>query len=139
MLSAILLALFMAATSCYHLPIWNGKVVVHPLARASIATCGTGALTAVGRKSVTREPYLQSTTTTQTIVAWGSAEGRGEVVLREPDGTVVADMPGLYNGQASRQQGRLAAQHPRDGMLAADDIYVVAATFETLEPNHLYC
>jgi predicted phosphodiesterase len=139
MLSTVLLALFAAATSCYRLPVWHGEVVVHPLARASIKSCGTGALTAVGKKSVTREPYLQSTTTTQTIVAWGSAEGRGEVVLREPGGAVVADTAALYDGEASRQKARLAAQHPRDGMLAADDIYVLAAKLDKLEPNHLYC
>jgi predicted phosphodiesterase len=138
-LPAFLLALFTAATSCYQLPVWRGQVVVHPLARASIATCGTGALTQVGKKSVTREPYLQSTTTTQTTVAWGSVEGRGEVLLREPNGTVVASVPAIYAGEASMRQQRLAAQHPKDGMIDADDIFVLAAKLDKLEPNHLYC
>lgn len=139
MLSAVLLALFTAATSCYQLPIWRGAVVVHPLERASIATCGTGALTPEGKKSVTREPYLQSTTTTQTVVTWGSARGRGEVVLREPRGDVVASVAALYVGDPSRRKDRLEAGQLRSGNVPADDIFVVAARFENLAPNHLYC
>lgn len=139
MLSAVLLALFTAATSCYHLPQWRGQIVVHPLERASIKTCGTGALTVEGKKSVTREPYLQSTTTTQSIVVWGSADAHGEVVLREPHGEVVASVPALYAGDPQRRDERLAAQRAKDGPVAADDIYLLAARFRDLAPNHLYC
>jgi hypothetical protein len=121
---ALLLALIAWATSCYHLPIWHGEIVVHPLDRASVEACGTGALTTLGQQRLTREPYLQSTTTRGTIVAFGLAGGHAEVILREPgkDGEIVRDTPALP-----------ANEH------ASGDIRVLDASFDGLEAGHLYC
>jgi predicted phosphodiesterase len=124
---------------CYHLPIWHGKVTVTAMERKSIAKCGTGALTPGGATYISRQPYLQSTTTHSTIVAWGSTDGKGEVVLREPGGKVVATAAGEYAGDPDRREARLAAQHRAGKELAADDIYVVKAELTRLEPGHLYC
>ena len=125
--------------SCYNLPTWKGDVVVHPLTREAIAKCGTGAPTAEGLKRITRQPYLQSTTTRSTIVAWGSTDGIAEVVLREPDGKVVTTAPAQYAGDPSRKAERLAAQKEVGDKLSADEIYVVKAELGNLEPTHLYC
>src|SRR5436190_11340965 len=125
--------------SCYHLPIWHGKVTVTAMERASIAKCGTGALTPSGATRISRQPYLQSTATTSTVVAWGSTEGKGDVVLREPGGAVVVRASGVYAGDADRREARLAAQHRPGKELAADDIYVMKAELTKLEPGHLYC
>lgn len=138
-LFASTLAVLTAVTSCYHLPEWHGKVVVHPFDRESLKTCGTGKLTAEGAKQLSREPYLQMTTTTSTTIVWGSTEGHGEIVLRDASGKVVESVAGQYAGDPARKDGRLAAQHPKAGKLAAEDIYVLAAPFKKLEPNHLYC
>jgi 3',5'-cyclic AMP phosphodiesterase CpdA len=127
------------AASCYHLPIWSGKVTVTAMERASIAKCGTGALTSRGATYISRQPYLQSTTTTSTIVVWGSTEDKGQVVLREPGGDVVATATAEYVGDADRRAARLAAQHREGKELDADEFYVVAARFNKLEPGHLYC
>lgn len=113
-------------------------MVVHPITREAIATCGTGALTAEGKTAITRAPYLQSTTTTSTIVAWGSTGGQAEVVVRDPDGTVVTTARAQYAGDPARKEARLAAQNKR-AKLAADDIYVVKAELANLEPTRLYC
>src|SRR5215475_12344224 len=104
-------AFYIGFVSCYHLPIWHGKVTVTAMERASIAKCGTGALTPSGATRISRQPYLQSTTTTSTIVAWGSTEGKGDVVLREPGGPVVVRAAGEYAGDADRREQRAAAQH----------------------------
>ena len=125
-------------SSCYHLPKWKGDVVVHPLTREAITTCGTGALTAEGSKKISRPPYLQSTTTSSTVVAWGSTDGNAEVVLRDPEGEVVTTARAQYAGDPARKEARLAAQKKR-GKLAADDIYVVKAALGNLEPTRLYC
>ena len=134
-------ALYTVFASCYHLPIWHGKVTVTAMERASIAKCGTGALTPSGATRVSRQPYLQSTTTTSTIVVWGSTEAKGDVVLREPGagGALVVRAAGEYAGDADRREERLAAQHRTGKELAADDIYVMKAELTKLEPGHLYC
>jgi hypothetical protein len=130
---------FCVVASCYHLPIWSGKVTVTAMERTSIAKCGTGALTGRGATYISRQPYLQSTTTRSTTVAWGSTDGKGEVVLREPGGKVVATGAGEYVGDPDRREARLAAQHRAGKELAADDIYVMKAELTHLEPGHLYC
>lgn len=113
----ILLASALTISSCYHLPVWEGDVVVHPLERESLAKCGTGALTAEGTKKLTRPPYLQSTTTTSTHVVFGAT--RGEVVLREP-------------GAKPEDPARaVAGSDVGPGLLGA--------RFDALESNHLYC
>jgi 3',5'-cyclic AMP phosphodiesterase CpdA len=127
------------AASCYHLPIWHGNVDVKAMERASIAKCGTGALTPQGAIRVSRQPYLQSTTTHSTTVVWGSTEGRGEVVLRNPGGKAVATVAGVYAGDADRRAARLAAQHRPGKELDPDDIYVMKAELTGLDPAHLYC
>jgi len=128
-----------AAAGCYHLPIWSGEVNVTAMERTSIARCGTGALTSTGATSVSRQPYLQSTTTTSTTVVWGSTQGQGEVVLRKPGAEVVGTASGVYVGDPDRRAARLAAQHREGKELAPDDIYVMKAEFTRLEPGHLYC
>ncbi|HMG51974.1 MAG TPA: metallophosphoesterase [Kofleriaceae bacterium] len=133
------IAFWCTAASCYHLPIWSGKVTVTAMERASIAKCGTGALTSRGATYISRQPYVQSTTTTSTIVVWGSTEDKGQVVLREPAGDVVATAVAEYAGDADRRAARLAAQHREGKELDADDIYLVAARFDKLQPGHLYC
>lgn len=135
--------LWCAAASCYHLPIWTGEVTVSAMERASIAKCGTGALTAMGAAHVSRPPYLQSTTTTSTTVVWGAAEDGARVVVREPGGDVVATAAAEYVGDADRRAARLAAQR-REGEgegegVEPGDIYLVAARLSGLEPGHLYC
>jgi 3',5'-cyclic AMP phosphodiesterase CpdA len=128
------------ATSCYHLPVWKGSVVVRPLARDSIRKCGTGALTADGQQRISREPYLQATTATSTTVAWGSTEGRGDVVLTEPGGYVIEAVPGQYVGEPAHKARRLGAgQDTPVDKLVGDDILVLAASFQKLQPNSLYC
>lgn len=107
--------------------------------RASIARCGTGALTPLGATYISRSPYLQRTTTTSTTVVWGSTEGTGEVVLREPGAAVVATAAGLYAGDPERRAARLSAQHRAGKELDPDDIYLLAADLGPLEPGHLYC
>lgn len=128
-----------AMTACgYHLPAWNGKVHVTPLERKAIKQCGDGALTLAGTKRVTREPYLQSTTTSSALVAWGSRDARGEVVLTEPGGKVIERAPARYVGEREKEPHRRWAQRTEQPV-AADDIYVVAASLIHLEPTHLYC
>jgi 3',5'-cyclic AMP phosphodiesterase CpdA len=112
---------------------------VHPFAREALATCGKGALTPEGSKRITRRPYLQSTTLQSTIVVWGSTDGEAQVVLREPKGEVVATAHAVYAGDPRRKEARLAAQKAGANKLAADNIYVVKAELDNLEPTHLYC
>jgi hypothetical protein len=126
-----------ACGSCYHLPKWTGDVKVTALERKAIKSCGTGRLTAEGTSRISREPYLQSTTTTSATVAWGSRDGRGEVVIREPGGDVVKRVAGSYVGDPDRESQRRAAQLEQP--VAADNMYVVAAKLDQLEPTHLYC
>ncbi len=121
------------------LPPWTGQVNATAIERTSIATCGTGALTNAGAKQISRQPFLQSTTTTSTIVVWGSTEGTGAVVLRDPKGTLVATAPAVYAGDADRAKPRLAAQHRAGKELAAEDIFVLKSALTGLEPGHLYC
>lgn len=132
------------AGSCHYLPIWQGEVNVTPRERASIAQCGTGALTAEGVRTVSREPYLQSTTHTSTTVVWGSMSKRGRVVLSQPGGLPVAVADATYVGDPERRDGRERAQLRDRAPLAledvaADDIYVVKAELTGLDPTHLYC
>lgn len=124
---------------CYHLPVWSGKVTVTAMERKSIAKCGTGALTPKGATYISRPPYLQRTTTTSTTVVWGSTEGSGEVVLREPGAAVVTTVAGKYAGDVDRGAARLSAQHRAGKELDPDDIYLLAADLGPLEPGHLYC
>ena len=101
---------------CYNLKTWKGEVVVHPLERATIAQCGTGALTPDGEQRITRPPYLQGTTTTSTSIVWGSKQRAARVEVREPGGVVLKKLEGKRVGPN-----------------------LLAATFEELEPTHLYC
>jgi 3',5'-cyclic AMP phosphodiesterase CpdA len=126
-------------TSCNRLPMWSGEVEVTAMERKSIARCGTGALTPKGATYISRQPYLQSTTTSAITVVWGSTQGRGEVVLREPGGDVVATAPGEYAGDPGRRAARLAAQNRRGEELNPDDIFLMKAEIADLEPGHLYC
>jgi 3',5'-cyclic AMP phosphodiesterase CpdA len=128
-----------AIAGCYHLPVWEGEVDVKAMERASISKCGTGALTTLGATHVSRQPYLQSTTTRSTIVVWGSTEGSGEVVLTHPGGKAVATVAGVYAGDADRRAARFAAQHRKGKELDADDIYLMKAELTGLEPGRLYC
>ncbi len=114
-------------------------MVVTPFEHESIKKCGTGELTAEGKKSISREPYLQATTTESTTIAWGSTEGRGEVVLTKPGGEVVGSVAGQYVGDPARKERRLAAKSKPIEKLVGEDIYVLAAGFQKLEPNNLYC
>jgi 3',5'-cyclic AMP phosphodiesterase CpdA len=107
--------------------------------RKSIAKCGDGALTRTGATYISRQPYLQGTATTSTTVVWGSTEGKGEVVLREPGGDVVGTSTGLYAGDPDRREARLAAQHRQGKEVTADEIYLMKAQFANLQPAHLYC
>lgn len=125
--------------SCYQLPLWSGEVKVTALTRESIAKCGTGALTEAGSTAVTRDPYLQSTTTTSTIVAWGARNLRGRVVISEPGGDAVVTAEAAYAGDPDRLEARKAAWTAKDKELAADDIFVVKAELKGLKPTHLYC
>jgi hypothetical protein len=124
---------------CNSLPVWNGTVHVTPMEREAVAKCGTGALTAEGAAYISRQPYLQSTTASSTIVAWGATAAAGDVIVREPGGDVVATVAGAYAGDADRREARLAAQHRRGEELAAEDVYVLAAKLDALAPGHLYC
>ena len=134
------LVLVVLLGSCYHLPLWSGEVKVEALTRESIAKCGNGATTEAGAAAITRFPYLQSTTTTSTIVAWGSRNPHGRVVISEPDGgaeVVTADAG--YAGDPDRLEGRKAAWKDKTEDLRAEDIYVVSAKVAGLKPTHLYC
>ncbi|MEO8698913.1 MAG: metallophosphoesterase [Kofleriaceae bacterium] len=125
---------------CYHLPLWHGDVKVTPRERESIKKCDNGALTEAGAKLLTREPYLQSTTTTSTVVVWGTRNPVGRVVVTEPDGKEsVAVADAAYAGDPERREGRLAAQTRTGTPLRADEIYLVKASIKNLEPTHLYC
>jgi len=127
-----------SGSTCYHLPIWNGEVNVTPRERESIKKCGTGALTDAGSTQFTREPYLQSTTTTSTTIAFGTRTLKTRVVLSEPDDQkIVGAVEAVYVGDDNRKEARAAAQAKMQ--LAPDDIYVMAARFDKLEPTHLYC
>jgi 3',5'-cyclic AMP phosphodiesterase CpdA len=125
--------------SCYHLPVWTGKVSVKAFERKSIEKCGDGATTDVGAKLITRSPYLQSTTTRSTTIVWGSTDGHAELVVTEPGADVVARVPAVYAGAPDREKARLAAQTTAAGKLEAKDIYLVKAVVEKLSPTHLYC
>jgi len=136
----LIFGIYFTLASCNKLPIWRGEVNVTAMERKSVKACGTGALTEMGSKAITRHPYLQSTKLTSTIVAWGSTLGRGTVVLREPgDAKIIATAAAVYAGDAYRGKARLAAQNREGRTLAADDIYVVMAELTKLEPSHLYC
>ncbi len=133
------LPLLCCYASCYHLPLWKGEVHVKALDRASLSKCGTGAVTPEGATHLTREPYLQSTTTTSVTVAFGTTDPQSQVVLREPAGDVIKTVSGTYAGDPEKARTRLAAQRSAGFGLTAEDIYVVKATFDGLEPTHLYC
>lgn len=124
---------------CYHLPLWSGEVHVTALDRASIAKCGTGKLTADGTTRLTRSPYLQSTTTTSVTVAFGTTDPQSAVVLSEPGGAVLKMVAATYAGDPEKARSRLEAQKNGAVGIAAEDIYVAKATFEGLQPTHLYC
>ena len=125
---------------CYQLPIWQGTVTVKAMERASIAKCGTGALTVAGGQAISRPPYLQSTTTRGTMVVWGSTVEQAEVILREPGAPApLATSPAEYAGPVERKAERLAAQHREGKELDANEIYVVRAQFSGLAATHLYC
>lgn len=111
-----MLATYGLLASCYNLPTWQGDVVVHPLERAAIAQCGTGALTPAGFERIARHPYLQSTSTTGTTIVWGQRKGVGHVAIRIPGGDVIAK-----------------------AMAEPAGPNIVQATFAGLEPTHLYC
>jgi predicted phosphodiesterase len=128
-----------ACGSCYHLPSWKGDVHVTPLERKAIKKCGAGNLTPAGTERISREPYLQSTTTTSATVVWGSRDARGEVVITEPGGDVVKRVTARYAGDPNKEARRRAAQRPGKQPLPAEDIYLVAAALDQLEPTHLYC
>ena len=128
-----------ACDGCHHLPLWKGDVKVTPLERKAVAQCGKGGPTEEGGKRLTREPYVMSTTTTSTVVAWGSTDMRGEVVVTEPGGDVVATVAAAYVGDPEREARRTSRQKTDPRNLPADDIYVVAAKVDGLEPTHLYC
>jgi hypothetical protein len=136
----------LSSTTCtrdFKLPLWNDSgSKVTSRERESIKKCGTGELTTDGANVVTRQPYLQSTSTTSTIVVWGTTQERGAVVVREPGDMdkVLATIPAVYAGDATRERRRIRAQQRRDGReLAPDDIYLVKAEVTGLEPGHLYC
>jgi hypothetical protein len=131
-------ALLTACGSCYQLPNWKGEAHVKPLERKAIKKCGDGALTMEGTNRITREPYLQSTTTSGSMIAWGSKDARGEVVLTEPDGKVIKRVAAEYVGERGKEGRRRFAQNTTKPV-AAEDIYVVAAKLDNLEPSHLYC
>lgn len=127
-----------SGSTCYHLPIWKGEVDVTPRERESIKKCGTGALTDAGSIQFTREPYLQNTTTSSTTIAFGTRTLKTRVVLTEPDDQrIVGAVDAVYVGDDHRKQAREQAQARMQ--LAPDDIYVMAARFDKLEPTHLYC
>ena len=124
----------------YNLPLWSGEVKVTALTRESIAKCGTGALTDAGSTSITRDPYLQSTTTTSTIVAWGTRSPRGRMVISEPGGgEMVVTAEAAYAGDPDRLEARKGAWKEQDKELSAENIYVVKAELKGLKPTHLYC
>src|SRR4051812_10517202 len=101
---ALALIALTACEGCYHLPIWKGDVKVTPLEREAFTKCGgKGGLTETGRDRISREPYMQATTTTSTVVAWGSLDLAGEVIIREPGGDIVARAPAGYVGDAGRE------------------------------------
>ena len=106
-----------ACSSCYHLPTWEGDVQVTARERASLKTCGTGALTDAGKAAIARWPYIQSTTINSTTVAWRSRDGKGEVALRTADGKEVARIKAVPAGEPD----------------------VVKASFIQLEPTTMYC
>jgi hypothetical protein len=133
------LAALTACGSCYQLPNWKGDVHVTPIERKAIKQCGDGQLTKEGTERITREPYIQSTTTTSSLIAWGSKDTRGEVVITEPGGKeVVERAPAKYVGEPRKEARRRSAQRTTESV-AADNIYVVAAPLIHLEPTHLYC
>jgi predicted MPP superfamily phosphohydrolase len=135
----VTLTLVAACGSCYRLPKWKGDVDVSPLERAAVKTCGEGRLTTVGVDRITREPYLQSTTTTSTIVAWGTRDARGEVYVREPGSEDVKRFPASYVGNPAEEADRREEQHEDDEPIDAEDMYIVAARITGLEPGKLYC
>lgn len=107
-----------ALYSCYHLPLWHGEVKVTPREREALKKCGDGALTEDGTASLTRWPYLQSTTTTAVTIVWTARDGRGDVVLSEPGGGApIATVVGTPDGRSD----------------------VRKAVFTGLKPTHLYC
>ncbi|MBA2541285.1 MAG: metallophosphoesterase, partial [Deltaproteobacteria bacterium] len=129
---------WVACGSCYHLPTWKGEVNVTPRERESIKKCGNGALTDAGKTTLTREPYVQGTTTTSTSIVWGTRSTKGHVVLSEPDGKdVVAKADAVYAGDANKKAQRVAAQAGLT--VSPEDIYVVRADLAKLEATHLYC
>ena len=131
------LAVLTACGSCYRLPEWKGDVKVTPLERKAVKTCGDGALTTDGAKRLTREPYLQSTTTSSTIVAWGTRDARGDVVITEPGGGIVARASASYVGDPDLEKIKRTKQD--DERISADDMYIVAAKVSELKPTTLYC
>ncbi len=129
---------WLASHSCYHLPLWEGEVNVTPRERESIKKCGNGELTEAGKELLTREPYVQGTTTTSTSIAWGTRTAKGHVVLTDPDDKdVVETADAVYAGDPGRGEPRAKAQ--ADKTVAAEDIYVMRADFKELEATHLYC
>jgi acid phosphatase type 7 len=122
---AFLLGLAAAISSCYHLPQWYGDVVVHSRERTSVKQCGNGALTAEGKRHITREPYLQATTMTSTVVAFGSKLDTAEVSLFEPGTNIpVQAQRATYAGAGKRADG---------------EVKVLAAELLRLDGGHLYC
>nr|MBA3501335.1 metallophosphoesterase [Deltaproteobacteria bacterium] len=63
---------------------------------------------------------------------------KAEVLLREPNGDVVAQVPAQYAGDLTRQKKRLKAQKSNQP-IRPDDVYLLRADLTALEPTHLYC
>ena len=124
---------------CYSLPAWQGEVTVKPVERESVKTCGTGDLTEQGKQRITRAPFLQGTTLRSTTVAWGARDGVGEVMVRKPNGDVVAITPAQYAGDKDRKQKRINANKRATATVRPDDVYLLRADLSGLEPSSLYC
>jgi acid phosphatase type 7 len=88
------------------------------------AACGSGDMTALGKSTLRREPYLQQVSASGALVGWTSTHLTDErVAMTMPDGSA---MPG-------------AAAEPEQTFVSSSKLSQMWSTLNTLTPGTTYC
>ena len=85
--------------------------------------CGDGTTTTYGASALARQPYLQQVTLTSAKFGWVSKDRDEKILITNPDGSAVGEMPGVVEKTASRSDGELQTW----------------SSVASLQPNTTYC